>query len=243
VTEAHVRGAINFFKKEGMIEVKATRLASIISIVNWAKYQTDSAPKNTQKSNQAIPQAINQAAKDANPSAGAAYSEYEEEPLTKQLTKQLTTKQELHTLKISSSNSFVSSDDDTTEVKTPKAIAKKSSPDYPKEFEWIWANRPRRSGSDPKAKAFSACNARLKQNHTWREMAEGMKRYTAYCEAEGSLDTSFTMMMATFFGKDKHFTNDYKITVKAKPSFCRTPAELDHNSTDWVDLLNDGDML
>jgi len=234
VTEEHVRGALNFFKNEGMIEIETSRTGSIISIVKWAKYQGGKGDFEQCLTPQRIPQAIPQDEKAPKASNGAAYSEYEAEPIPNTIPDELPTKQE-YNIKHSSSKYIVSSGDDTTEVKTPKTVAKKSSHDYPMEFEWIWANRPRRAGTDSKTKAFSACNARLKEGITWREMAEGMKRYKAFCESKGNIDTTFTMQMKTFFGPDEHFLNHFAIPEKPEAKFKRN---LDWDDTSWGDNID-----
>lgn len=98
--------------------------------------------------------------------------------------------------------------------------AEKSKPDgsaatdkklnsYPEEFEWIWKNKPERSGSNGKKSAYNACRARIKDGATWRELAEGLKRYAAHCKADGKLNTPYVMQMATFFGPDEHFRNEW----------------------------------
>lgn len=94
-----------------------------------------------------------------------------------------------------------------------KPSAKKG---YPEEFEWIWANKPDREGANPKRKACQACNARIKQGATWREMAEGMNRYKAYCQQTKIIGTRVVQQMATFFGPDEHFKNEWKINDNPK---------------------------
>lgn len=88
--------------------------------------------------------------------------------------------------------------------------------DYAEEFEWIWSNKPDREGANPKRKAYQACNARIKQGATWREMAEGMNRYKAYCQQTKIIGTRVVQQMATFFGPDEHFKNEWKINDNPK---------------------------
>lgn len=87
--------------------------------------------------------------------------------------------------------------------------------EYPDEFKWLWDNKPDREGSNPKRKAFQACNARIKQGATWRQMAEGMRRYRDYCQQSGKINTQYVMTMATFFGPDKHYEQDWKVNHEA----------------------------
>jgi hypothetical protein len=96
---------------------------------------------------------------------------------------------------------------------------------YPGEFEWIWSNRPPREGAESKRRAHQCCNARIKQGATWRELAEGMRRYYAYCKTKGNLHTEFVMQMGTFFGPDEHYKNTWGVTTsKTDPDF---------DDTDW----------
>ena len=76
---------------------------------------------------------------------------------------------------------------------------------YPEEFEWLWTHKPERLGGNGKKSAYNACRARIKDGATWREMAEGLKRYAAHCKADGKLNTPYVMQMATFFGPDEHY--------------------------------------
>lgn len=93
----------------------------------------------------------------------------------------------------------------------PPAKPEKPKSEYPEEFEWIWKNKPGRIGANPKKKAYSACKARIKSGSSWREMAEGMKRYTVHCQSEGKLNTQYVMQMATFFGPDEHFKEQWSV--------------------------------
>ncbi len=89
------------------------------------------------------------------------------------------------------------------------APAKTAKPQYPDEFEWIWQHKPERAGGNGKKSAYNAFRARIKAGATWRELAEGLKRYAAHCKAEGKLGTPYVMQMATFFGPDEHFRNEW----------------------------------
>ncbi|WP_286237959.1 hypothetical protein [Neptuniibacter halophilus] len=196
VTEDMVRGALNFFKKEGMISVTGTRFGSVITIVKWSKYQTKPGEKSPQYTPQQTPQ--------QKPSNHGAYSE----GLPSKTPNSSPTIQEDKTLYRDTNVSLDSSDDETPSV---KKVPMKSSFVYPKEFEWIWKHKPEREGANPKRRALSACNARIKQGSTWRELAEGMMRYQQYCQAKGILNTEYVKQMASFFGPDEHFKNSWEI--------------------------------
>jgi hypothetical protein len=199
VTSDMVRGALNFFKKEDMLSVKSTRKGSIYTIVNWGKYQGE----KEQKAPQAIPQQNPQAIPQAKPCSNRASSEALPNTKPNPIPQTVPTIQEVKTNK-DTNVSYGSSIDETP--------PKKSSFDYPEEFEWIWKYKPQREGSNPKRKAFQACNARIKQGATWRELAEGMKRYSQFCLTKGFLNTDKTQQMATFFGPDEHFKEDWKLS-------------------------------
>ena len=92
----------------------------------------------------------------------------------------------------------------------------KGSAPYPDEFEWVWKNKPQRIGANPKKKAYNACRARLKEGATWRELAEGMKRYTEHCKAELKLNSQYVMQLATLFGPDEHFKEQWQAQQKAQ---------------------------
>lgn len=89
---------------------------------------------------------------------------------------------------------------------------------YPEEFEWIWANKPQREGSNPKKQAYSACKARLKEGSTWRELAEGLNRYRAYCIAKRIVNTSMVQQMSTFFGTKESFKESWTVNHEANSS-------------------------
>lgn len=97
--------------------------------------------------------------------------------------------------------------------KAGKAPATDKSNTYPDEFEWIWKNKPERSGGNPKKSAYSKCKARIKQGATWRQLADGVVRYRKYQEAKGNIGTEYVMQMVRFFGSDEHYTQSWDIPV------------------------------
>ncbi len=92
---------------------------------------------------------------------------------------------------------------------------KGKSNDYPEEFEWIWKHKPPREGGNPKKQAYSACKARLKSGSTWRELAEGLKRYYAYCIEKNIVNTSMVQQMSTFFGTKESFKEEWTVNHEA----------------------------
>lgn len=76
-------------------------------------------------------------------------------------------------------------------------------PEYPSDFEQLWAEKPERAGGNPKREAYQAYSARLKAGYTYEQMLEGLRRYAAYLEATGKLGTEFVQTVATFLGPKK----------------------------------------
>jgi len=85
----------------------------------------------------------------------------------------------------------------------------KQKHEYPPEFEQLWSQIPTRAGSNPKRKAYQAYTARLKANATHDEMLAGLLRYKKHLEEQQKLNTPFVMQMATFFGPDEHFKEQW----------------------------------
>lgn len=94
---------------------------------------------------------------------------------------------------------------------------------YPPEFEWIWKNKPEREGGNPKKGAYHACNASIKRGATWRELAEGMRRYKAYCIQKGTIGTDKVQQMKTFFGPDEHFKEEWTVNHAANQRAATQP--------------------
>ncbi|WP_259556311.1 hypothetical protein [Vibrio harveyi] len=88
---------------------------------------------------------------------------------------------------------------------------------YCEEFEFMWKERPRREGGDSKALAYKKCKAQIKKGATWRELAEGLRRYFSYCKAKNKLHTEFVMQMSTFFGPNDHFREEWIVRQEVKP--------------------------
>lgn len=99
-----------------------------------------------------------------------------------------------------------------TVTKEPKALdASRPTHDYTEEFESAWLIYPKRAGGNPKPKAFKAWTARTKQCTSTATMVEGAKRYAAFCIATGKLNTEYVMQAATFFGPDRHFSEQWTL--------------------------------
>ncbi|WP_136678631.1 hypothetical protein [Neptunomonas sp. XY-337] len=213
VTEKQMRSIISFFEAEGMLTKQSTRNGSIFTVCNYSDYQEKKGQHraNIEGQQEGQPKPSND---------GACIETEANERANGGPTKRATTQEHNNTIPNGIDTYASSADSQTVNAPTPK----RSIHEYPKEFEWIWQQRPRREGSDPKRKAFQACNARIKQGATWRELAEGMKRYAAYCEAKSILNTEFVKTMASFFGPDEHYTNDWKVNHGQAPLAQRSTA-------------------
>lgn len=224
ITEKQMRSVLDFFESEGMIAKDSNRTGTIFTVCNYSVFQENEGQEGPTVSGQQMDQ--------AKPSNDATCSEIgANDRANKGPTKRATTQEHNNTIP----NGIVSYDSSGDESLVKSPPPKKSSPDYSEEFEWIWQNRPRRSGPDPKKKAFQACNARIKQGATWRELAEGMKRYAKHCDEAGKLNTQYTMQMATFFGPDEIFrTEDFGTDQRGRLSSVKGP---DWDDTSWANDL------
>ena len=225
VTEKQMRSILSFFEAEGMIAKSSNRLGTIFTVNNYGIFQKNKGQKG--------PTVLGQPKGQPEASKHEGYSESgANEKANKGPTERATTQE--HNISISNDidNIYAS----LSEVDQRKIPTTKPSNDYPIEFEWIWKNRPKREGSDPKRKAFQACTARIKQGATWRELAEGMKRYHHYCETKGTLNTEFVKTMAVFFGPDDHFKNEWLVSSNPKTG------NHQGKGPDWDDLTWANDL-
>lgn len=81
--------------------------------------------------------------------------------------------------------------------------------DYPPEFERAWKDKPRREGGNSKKAAYKQWKARLRAGATVEDLTDGMERYRKFCEAKKIIGTDKVKMMATFWGPDEHYLEDY----------------------------------
>lgn len=82
---------------------------------------------------------------------------------------------------------------------------------YPDEFETLWAEYPKRGGSNPKKSAFHAWQARRREGEPLETMLAGVRRYAALCRAKGSEHTEFVMQAQRFLGPNREFENDWRM--------------------------------
>lgn len=97
-------------------------------------------------------------------------------------------------------------------------------------FDQAWKAYPKREGANPKNKALSAWNARLKEGVTREAMLAGVQRYEAFSKAKGNIGTGYVMQAVRFFGTERAFENDWSVSSsQGKPSA--------HHGFDKIDYM------
>lgn len=103
---------------------------------------------------------------------------------------------------------------------------KKQFSTYPREFEIAWSLYPKRSGDNPKTKAYKAWNARLAEGYTVEDMTEGIRRYALYCQNTGKVGTDLIKHTSTFLNTDKAFLETWEWNGKQDGKFRLTYEEI-----------------
>jgi len=103
------------------------------------------------------------------------------------------------------------------------------SPACSQEFETAWKQYPKRSGDNPKLKAWHAWCVRLKEGVRTTDMLDGVRRYAAWCDVSGKTGTEFIMQAATFFGKNSRYAETWVLPSvngagEQTPNFSDTPS-------------------
>jgi hypothetical protein len=96
----------------------------------------------------------------------------------------------------------------------PKRVNGTKRHEYSADFDEMWKRYPARSGSNPKSKAWGAVRSRLAEYVPIEVLGAGLDRYIAYVEAEGMLGGTFVMQAARFFGVNKEYENEWKVSEK-----------------------------
>lgn len=97
---------------------------------------------------------------------------------------------------------------EVTEVSasTPRGLA-----EYPDWFDAMWKAYPKRSGSNPKAEAWKAVQARIRDGHARPALEAGLARYAAWVAATDKAGTEHIMQGSTFFGPSCRFLEPYDL--------------------------------
>ena len=98
----------------------------------------------------------------------------------------------------------------------PKRTNGSRQSEYSADFDELWKRYPARSGGNPKAKAWGAVKARLKEGVPLTDLTAGLDRYIAYVASEGLAGGTFVMQAARFFGVNKEYEGEWLIDKKVK---------------------------
>ena len=86
----------------------------------------------------------------------------------------------------------------------------------PSAFDLAWQGYPKRAGSNSKARALKAWNARLADGATVEELGQGVARYARFCKAAGKVGTEYVMQAARFFGPAKEYAEAWDAPPKTR---------------------------
>lgn len=100
--------------------------------------------------------------------------------------------------------------------KTPNQTRAAVDKKYPDEFETLWREYPKREGSNSKSGALRNWKARRREGVSAEVMLAAVRRYHAYCQAEGMVGTKFVKLAQTFLGPDHEFDNPWKVNPGGK---------------------------
>ena len=97
------------------------------------------------------------------------------------------------------------------------STVRKKRPEYSQEFVEAWQSLPRRLGSNSKAAASAAFEARRKEGYDPQEMVDGAKRYAHYCDVTIEQGREqFIMQASRFFGPGRHWENEWSLPERSK---------------------------
>ena len=117
---------------------------------------------------------------------------------------------------------------------------KRKKHDYSEDFEEAWREYPKRSGDNPKVRAFKAWTARRKEGHQAGDLIAGVKRYNSFCVATGKVNTELVKQAATFFGPDCAFLELWNAPASTGPPQQNKQAALEARNQAAIDeWLND----
>ena len=112
-------------------------------------------------------------------------------------------------------------DNKGTGAKSPPTVRNGTKENPPTPFDAVWAAYPKRAGSNSRAEAERAFDARIADGSLTPEAAlDAVRRYAAWCEATGKVGTEVVMQAASFFGPMKRgYAESWEVpTAPAAPS-------------------------
>lgn len=178
----------------------------LLQIVNWSKHQ-----KVDKKSKYTLP--------------GPTSEDYTGQRLTDDVARQ--SRDGVEDIDTSSPSDLRPSTSDLRST-TPilvSADAEHVSKSVDKDFEEIWAIYPKREGGNPKHDALKSYRARRRASVSHQDVLEGVKRYTAYCEAKKWLKTAFVKQAAAFLGPAEHYLESWEVGETPLPPSRMNPAD------------------
>ena len=111
---------------------------------------------------------------------------------------------------------------------------------YTPEFNDLWDLKPKRGGGNPKIKAFKAYTTRIKQGYEHAEIKAGLIRYATFCDKTAKIGSEFVMQMATFFGLNECWLEDWDVPIEIKKETpeqkgrrLNMPAKVGESMAEW----------
>jgi len=108
---------------------------------------------------------------------------------------------------------------DASKMLRQSRVEKSRDRDGASEFEPFWKAYPKREGSNPKAAALKAWNARVSEGIEPSTLIASVEKYRAFLESGHQINTRFVMQASSFLGPEKRgWEEDWAINPNgAKP--------------------------
>ena len=130
-----------------------------------------------------------------------------------------------------------------TKKKTASKHRASKTGEYSKIFENTWANYPKRAGSNPKVKAYSAYNKRLLEGCDPDLMLDGLIDYSRFCDATGKTNTELVMQGSRFFGPALEYMNDWTPPAPKTKTGATEITTASHDRVDFNKLRSQEQLL
>lgn len=99
--------------------------------------------------------------------------------------------------------------EEALKIKNRKEEKQKEEKQFLKEWEEILKCYPKRGGSTNKALGFKAYIARRKEKVSFEFLLQKTKEYAEYTKKSKQENTTFVLMLSTFFGVGKRYDNEW----------------------------------
>lgn len=118
---------------------------------------------------------------------------------------------------------------------SPITQGKPARPDpHDEQFEQIRAAYPKRSGGERLRDARRAYEARLREGATFDMILDGVRRYAAFCEADGKIGTPYVQQLATFLGTNRGYLMPWNPPPKLETAGERKAREAREALKQWA---------